>query len=141
ESAGIAVNKNGFIDYFKDSGLVHEVFPKETLSRFRGNIGIGHVESKDNGEEEISLSVQPLVVGYKKGALALANDGNLINSKQLREKLEDDGVIFSTNTDIEVIANLIARFHKDDIEIAIRKSLKMVKGSYSLVLMTLDRLI
>lgn len=141
ESAGIAVNKNGFIDYFKDAGLVHEVFPKETLSRFRGNIGIGHVESKDNGEEEISLSAQPLVVGYKKGALALANDGNLINSRQLREKLEDDGVIFSTNTDTEVIANLIARFHKDDIEIAIQKSLKMVKGSYSLVLMTLDRLI
>lgn len=141
ESAGIAVNNNGFIDHFKDIGLVHEVFPKEKLNRLRGNIGIGHVKSGTSGEEKSSINAQPLVVGYKKGALALANDGNLINSNELREELEDNGVIFSTNTDTEVIANLIARFHKDDIEIAIQKSLKMIKGSYSLVLMTLDRLI
>lgn len=141
ESAGIAVNNNGFIDYFKDIGLVHEVFPQEKLNRFRGNIGIGHVKSGSSGEKNSSVNAQPLVVGYKKGALALAHNGSLINSKELRENLEDEGTIFSTHVDTEVIANLIARFHKDDIEKAIQEALKMVKGSYALVLMTLDRLV
>lgn len=140
ESAGIAVNNNGFIDYHKDLGLTHEVFPEETLKRLRGNIGIGHVKL-GAGENISSVNAQPLVVGYKKGALALAHNGTLINSKELRGKMEDEGSIFSTTIDTEVIANLIARFHSDDIEEAIIKTLKVIKGSYALVLMTVDRLI
>ena len=140
ESAGIAVNNNGFIDYHKDLGLTHEVFPEEVLNRLRGNIGIGHVRL-GAGDKISSVNAQPLVVGYKKGAMALAHNGNLINSAELREKLEDGGTIFSTNIDTEVIANLIARYHTDDIEEAILKALKIIKGSYAMILMTVDRLI
>lgn len=140
ESAGMAVNNNGFIDYFKDLGLVHEVFHKDVLARLRGNIGIGHVRYPNAAESSL-INAQPLVVGYKKGALALAHNGNLINSKVLREKLEDDGVIFQTNSDTEVIANLIARFHHDDIEVSIKNALESIKGSFALVIMTTDRLI
>lgn len=140
ESAGIAVNNNGFIDYHKDLGLTHEVFPEETLNRLRGNMGIGHVRL-GAGDKISSVNAQPLVVGYKKGAMALAHNGNLINSAELREKLEDSGTIFSTNIDTEVIANLIARYHTDDIEEAILKALKIIKGSYAMILMTVDRLI
>lgn len=139
-STGIAVNNNGFIDYFKDRGLVHEVFPKETMERLRGNIAVGHVRYATTGEPTIA-NAQPLVVGYKRGALALAHDGAVVNFKSLRDKLEDDGVIFQTELDTEVIANLIARNHKNDIEDAIVRTLNDIKGTYGLIMMTTDALI
>ncbi len=140
ESTGMAVNNNGFVDYTKEFGLVHEAYNNETLDRLRGNIGIGHVRSSDT-IENITANVEPLVIGYKKGALALANDGNIVNAKEIRDGLEDKGVIFQSNTDSEVMANLIARYHKDDIEEAVIKALETIKGSYTLVIMTTDKLI
>ncbi len=140
ESTGIAVNNNGYIDYYKDLGLVHEVFDKERLNRLRGNIGIGHVRYGTSGDDS-TINAEPLVVGYKQGALALAYDGSLVNFLELRDKMEDAGVIFQSSIDTEVIANLIARYHKDDIEQAIIKAVKDIKGSYALVTMTNDRLI
>ncbi len=139
-SSGIAVNNNGFVDYFRDLGLVHEVFPKETMERLRGNIGIGHIRYATTGESTI-VNAQPLVVGYKRGALALAHDGSIVNFLKIRDQLEDNGTIFQSDLDTEVIANLIARYHKDNIEDAVLKSLEDVKGSYGLVIMTTDRLI
>ena len=140
DSAGIAVNNNGYIDYHKDLGLVQEVFDKDELNRLRGNIGIGHIRQGIAGEN-ITANIEPLVAGYKKGALALAYDGSLINFVELREKLEDGGIIFQSSMDTEVIANLIAKYHKDDIEQAIIEAVKDIKGSYALVIMTNDRLI
>ncbi|MBU5436440.1 amidophosphoribosyltransferase [Tissierella sp. MSJ-40] len=139
-SSGIAVNNNGFVDYFRDLGLVHEVFPKETMERLRGNIGIGHIRYATTGESTI-VNAQPLVVGYKRGALALAHDGSIVNFLKIRNQLEDNGTIFQSDLDTEVIANLIARYHKDNIEDAVLKALEDVKGSYGLVIMTTDRLI
>lgn len=140
ESTGIAVNNNGFIDYFKEVGLVHEAFPKETLEKLRGNIGIGHVRYATIGETN-TTNAQPLVVGYKRGALALAHDGTVVNFKVLKEELEDNGAIFQSQLDTEVIANLIARYHKDDLEEAIIKTLDRIIGTYGLVIMTNDKLI
>lgn len=140
DSAGMAINNNGYIDYHKGLGLAYEVLDKDVLNRLRGDIGIGHVRSGSSGETTTANS-EPLVVGYKQGALALAYDGNLVNYRELREKMEDDGIIFQSSIDTEVIANLIARYHKEDIEQAIIKAVKDIKGSYALVLMTNDRLI
>lgn len=140
DSAGMAINNNGYIDYHKGLGLAYEVLDKDVLNRLRGDIGIGHVRSGSSGETT-TANAEPLVVGYKQGALALAYDGNLVNYKELREKMEDDGIIFQSSIDTEVIANLIARYHKEDIEQAIIKAVKDIKGSYALVLMTNDRLI
>ena len=140
ESAGIAVNNNGYIDYHKDLGLAHEVFDDKMLNRLRGNIGIGHVRY-GTARETTTINAEPLVVGYKQGALALAYDGSLVNFQELREKMQDVGVIFQSSIDTEVIANLIARYHKDDIEQAIIKAVKDIRGSYALVTMTNDRLI
>lgn len=140
ESTGIAVNNNGFIDYFKDMGLVHEAFPKETIERLRGNIGIGHVRYATMGETN-TTNAQPLVVGYKRGALALAHDGTVVNFQELKEELEDNGAIFQSQLDTEVIANLIARHHKDDLEEAIVKTLENIVGTYGLVIMTSEKLI
>ncbi|NLJ79244.1 MAG: amidophosphoribosyltransferase [Tissierellia bacterium] len=140
ESSGIAINNNGYIDYHKDLGLAHEVFNDRLLDRLRGNIGIGHVRYSDT-EEITSINAEPLVVGYKQGALALAYDGSLTNFKGIREDMEDRGIIFQTAIDTEVFANLIARYHKDDIEQAIINAVGDVEGSYALVIMTNDRLI
>lgn len=139
-STGIAVNNNGFVDYFKDLGLVHEVFPKETMERLRGNIGIGHIRYATTGDTT-TINAQPLVVGYRKGALALAHDGAVVNFEKLRDGLEDQGAIFQSELDTEVIANLIARYHKDNIEDAIIKALDDINGTYGLVIMTTDKLI
>lgn len=139
-SAGVAINNNGYIDYHKDLGLAHEVLDKDVLNRLRGNIGIGHVRS-GSPVETTTANAEPLVVGYKQGALALAYDGSLVNFVELRERMEDNGVIFQSSIDTEVIANLIARYHREDIEQAIIKAVKDIKGSYALVIMTNDRLI
>lgn len=139
-SAGIAVNNNGFIDYFKDLGLVHEVFPKNVMERLRGNIGIGHVRYAKSGLTSVD-NAQPLVAGYRRGALALAHDGAIVNFDKLRDELEENGAIFQSDVDSEVFANLIARYHKDDIEEAIVKTLNDIVGSYGLVIMTSNQLI
>lgn len=140
-STGIAVNNNGFIDYFKDLGLVHEVFPKEVMDRLRGNIAIGQVRYAFSDEGKNIKNAEPLVVGYRRGALALAHDGSMVNFSSLRNELEDNGSIFQSDLDAEVIANLIAKNHRDDVEEALVKGLKDVVGSYALVIMTNDRLI
>lgn len=139
-SAGIAVNNNGFMDYFKDLGLVHEIFTNDAIERLRGNISIGHVRYDSTGQNTTS-NAQPLVVGYRKGALAIAHDGSLVNGNKLRDELEENGSIFQSQLDTEVIANLIAKYHQDCIEDALIKTLEKISGSYSFVLMTTDKLI
>lgn len=139
-STGIAVNNNGFVDYYKDLGLVHEVFSKETVERLRGNIAIGHVRYAYEGELQNLVNTQPLVVGYKKGALALSHDGTIVNFKSIRNELEDNGAIFQSDLDTEVIANLIAKNHKNNVEDAIIKTMDEIKGSYGVVVMTTDTL-
>jgi len=141
ESAGVAVNKFGNIDYHKDMGLVQEVFADERVRRMQGDIAIGHVRYSTTGESH-SGNAQPLVVYYRGGALALAHNGNLVNSQQLRERLQDDGYLFQTSTDTEVIAAIIARNMKDEtIGGAIMKTLDIIRGAYALVITSGDKLI
>lgn len=83
-SSGIAMNNNGFIDYFRDNGLVHEVFPKDEMERLIGNIGIGQVRYAFKDEGVNNKNLEPLVVGYRNGALALAHDGNIVNFEKIR---------------------------------------------------------
>ncbi len=140
-SCGMAINNNGFIDYHKGLGLIHEVFSQEVLERFMGNIAIGHVRYASYHEGNGLDSILPLTCGYKKGALALALDGMIVNSSLLREKLQEEGVIFQWDEDAEVIARLIAKYSSMSFEEAVSKALSEIKGSYSLVIMTQDRLI
>ncbi|WP_425446349.1 amidophosphoribosyltransferase [Dethiothermospora halolimnae] len=140
ESAGVAVAKDGEIDYHKDMGLVTEVFDDDTIESLNGNIGIGHVRYSTTGES-YAYNAQPLVVQYRKGSFALAHNGNLVNADTIRDMLEEDGVVFQTSIDSEVIANLIARYHKFGIEKAIRKVMEILKGAFALSVMTEDKLI
>lgn len=140
-SSGIAVNNNGFVDYYKDLGLANEVFSSETLQRLTGNIGVGHVQYASQREGKGLYNAQPLVGGYKRGALALSLDGSVVNFKELKDEMEESGGIFQTHLEAEVIANLITRYHKDGIEASIIKAISRMIGSYSMVLMTTDTLI
>lgn len=142
ESAGIAVNGEGSLLYHKDMGLVPDVFKEETLSSLKGKIAIGHVRYSTTGAS-LRENAQPMVIKYRNGQLALAHNGNLVNASTIREKLEDDGVIFQSTIDSEVILNLISRFRvsSTSIEEAIVKMMGEIKGSYALVILTPKRLI
>ncbi len=140
ESAGIAVNNDGMITCYKEMGLVSKVFDQKILDLLNGDMSIGHVRYSTTGESFVT-NAQPLVVKYKNGSLALAHNGNLINADELREELEDQGMIFTTSIDTEVIACLIAKNYKGNIQEAIIKTMNMIKGAYALVIMTGDKLI
>ncbi len=140
ESAGIAVTDGKEAKFHKGMGLCSEVF-KDSLGKILGgHIGIGHVRYSTTGDSKAD-NAQPLVMSYRGGKLALAHNGNLINSSILREKLEDEGSVFQTTLDTEVMANLIARQSKQGILKAITGMMKVVRGSYALVMMTGEELI
>ena len=146
ESAGMAVcdtfGPMGNITWHKDMGLVGEVFHTETLETMKGNIGIGHVRYSTTGASTAE-NAQPLVLKYLKGTLALAHNGNLINAGRLRQKLQEDGAVFHTTTDSEVIAYCIARerTHTSCIEDAVFQIAKDLKGGYALVIMSPRKLV
>ena len=113
ESAGIAVNDDGVFTAYRDVGLVNEVFPAERLrSLGTGTIAVGHVRYGTTGSDN-KRNVQPILVNHYKGRMALAHNGNLTNSHQLRQELESRGSIFQTTTDSEVIAYINAGGHNE----------------------------
>lgn len=140
ESAGIAVKNEHGVKYYKDMGLVQEVFNDEKLNQLKGNMAIGHVRYSTTGDSHVS-NAQPLVVQYRGGAIALAHNGNLVNANVIRENLEDGGAIFQTSIDSEAIAALIAKNYKDGLELSLIRSLKKLKGSFALVILSEDKLI
>ena len=140
ESAGIAISRGGKIDYHKDMGLVAEVFKNEIEKLSGAQAAIGHVRYSTTGDSQLA-NAQPLVISSRKGQIALAHNGNLINAKELRDDLEDAGAIFQTSIDTEVIASLIAKHREENIVEAIQKTMEMLRGSYALVIMTDDMVI
>ena len=146
ESCGIAVSDTngpkGKVKVIKGMGLVGEVFNDENLNSLKGNIGVGHVRYSTAGESNIS-NTQPLVLNYVKGTLALAHNGNLVNTPQLRQELEYTGAIFQTTIDSEVIAYHIARerLKTASVEEAVVRAMKKLSGAYSLVIMSPRKLI
>ncbi|MDI3529989.1 MAG: amidophosphoribosyltransferase, partial [Thermoanaerobacter sp.] len=140
ESSGIAIYDGEKINCIKGLGLVSEVFNKENLKTLEGKMGIGHVRYSTTGSNDI-INAQPLVANFKNEYMALAHNGNLINAKELRGQLEDDGRIFQTTTDSEIILHLIAKnFQKGLIE-ALKETIKQIKGSYALVILAANKLI
>jgi len=140
ESAGIAINNDGIITCYKEMGFVNEVFDDKILSLLKGDMAIGHVRYSTSGST-FAANAQPIVIKYKNGNLALSHNGSLVNADLLRGQLEDQGMIFSTTTDTEVIAALIARNYKGDIIKAIQNTMEIIKGSYALTILTDNKLI
>ena len=143
ESAGIVVNDDGLFTSWRDVGLVSEVFPRERLKSLgTGNIAVGHVRYGTTGSDN-KRNVQPILVNHYKGRMALAHNGNLTNSHELRQELESKGSIFHTTTDSEVIAYIIVqeRLKAPSIEAAVSASMDKIVGAYSLVISSPTKLI
>lgn len=143
ESAGIVVNDDGLFKSYKDVGLVNDVFDRESISSLgEGNMAVGHVRYGTTGTDG-RLNAQPIMVNHIKGRMALAHNGNLTNSYELRRMLELSGSIFHTTSDTEVISYIITkeRINSKSIEEAIGKAMGTIKGAYSLVIMSPSKLI
>ena len=143
ESCGIAVNTDGVISYHKEPGLVSEVFTNDVLDNLpAGNMSIGHVRYSTTGAAK-KENAQPIVIRHKKGNLAVAHNGNITNAIELKQELEDNGAIFTTTSDTEVICHIIVRerLKAKSTEEAIANTMKVLKGSYSLVIMSPQKLI
>ena len=143
EGAGITVCDDGVISIHKDAGLVSDVFDSDVLSKLpQGTMALGHVRYGTTGNNP-RLNVQPLVINHLKGRMALAHNGNLTNDYELREELELKGSIFHTTSDTEVIAYTVTkhRLTEKALEDAVIRAMDDLKGAYSLVVMSSQKLI
>ena len=140
ESCGIAYSDGETVEFKKDMGLVSEVFSRDVLDEMGGFAAIGHVRYSTKGDSK-RINAQPISVNYKLGTIAVAHNGTLVNAEVVRELMEDGGVIFQTDSDSEVILNLIARSAKRGFKTAVKEAMQAVKGSYAIVMLTEDSLI
>lgn len=143
ESCGICVNDRGVFTSYKDTGLVNDVFTTSRLDKLgEGNCAVGHVRYGTTGTNDRS-NAQPVVINHIKGAMALAHNGNLVNSYELRAELELRGSIFHTTSDTEVISYIVThkRLETDSIEEAVNQAMYKLDGAYSLVIMSPQKLI
>lgn len=141
ESAGIAVSDGKRLLESKGLGLVSSVFGSpEGLRELTGNASIGHVRYSTTGQTTYA-NAQPFTIDYKRGQIAGAHNGNLVNAEQLRRRMEKEGSIFRTTTDTEVILHLLARSEKESTPDGIADALSQVHGAFSIVFLTPDYLI
>lgn len=140
ESAGIVSTDGTRVHECRGMGLVSQIYDEEKLGTLGGHMAIGHNRYSTTGEPRVA-NIQPLTVKCKAGVIALAHNGNLVNAVTRRKEMEQDGSIFATTADSEVILHLIARSQKSRLEDMIIDAVRQVRGAYSLLLMTTDKLI
>jgi amidophosphoribosyltransferase len=127
----------------KDFGLVNDVFKDETIlsNLLVGESAIGHNRYSTAGAADNKLNIQPLIVNYRDGNIGISHNGNLTNFRKLRKKLQDEGTIFQTTSDTEIILHLIAKSRQQDQVRQILDALNQVEGAFSLAILTNDKLI
>jgi len=140
ESAGIAGVKKGRLVYYNSMGLVNDIFTPEILSSISSESAIGHVRYSTAGSSSVN-NAQPLYFNCKYGEIAVAHNGNIVNAQKLRRELVEDGAIFQSDTDSEVIIHLISRSHQKNLDKAIAEKLPLLKGAYSFLFLTKDKII
>jgi amidophosphoribosyltransferase len=134
ESAGIVASDGRALHLEKGMGLVADVFTEARLRRLHGHLAIGHVRYSTAGSSQLK-NAQPLVGGSRRGTVAIAHNGNLVNAEPLRAWLGARGAVFSASSDTEVILHLMAGSSQDGLPEAAAEALAQVRGAYSLVLM------
>lgn len=133
ESAGIAVADGQSLIVYKDLGLVNQVFNAQNLSSLKGSLAIGHVRYSTTGSP-VWENAQPYYVASSRGSIAVAHNGNLLNAADLRDELLSQGIEFSSTSDTEVIAGLLAQKDGQELLEAVKETMKVIKGAYSLVI-------
>jgi amidophosphoribosyltransferase len=140
ESAGIASSDGRKIHSIRKMGHVAEIFTPSVLNELPGRLGIGHTRYSTAGDT-ILRNAQPLSVACSKGQVAVAHNGNLTNAIELRRDLEEDGSIFQSTSDTEVVLHLVARSRERTLSGALRDALLQIEGAFSLVFLAEDRII
>jgi len=140
ESAGICSANGRELKLERQMGLVAEVFNEENLQALKGHMAIGHVRYSTAGSSMVG-NAQPIMISCHRGQISLCHNGNLVNAFQIRDDLEKQGAIFMSTSDSEVVLHLIARSREETLERAIIDALSQVKGAYSLLFMTRDKMI
>ena len=135
ESCGIASSDNNKIYYHKNLGLVSDVFKENTLSQLKGNNAVGHVRYSTAGETLLK-NAQPLVADYCFGSISVAHNGNLTNAVSLKDELEENGSIFYSTSDTEIVIHLIANSRENFLVDRVIESLKKIKGAYSFLFLS-----
>ena len=121
-------------------GLVPQVFNPKILHDLVGNMAIGHTRYSTTGSSQFR-NAQPLTVDCMRGQIAIAHNGNLTNAAQLRDELEDRGLVFQTTVDSEIIIMMLAQPTLGGVENTLVQTLRRIEGAYSLVIMTEKELI
>lgn len=140
EGSGIVSLNNGNHVVIKGEGLVGDIFKEADLQRLVGHAAIGHNRYATTGASELH-NVQPLSAHLLNGPVALAHNGNIVNSDELREELKSQGAIFQGTNDTECLLHMLARLKSSDIIVCLKEALPKMVGAYSFVLLTHDRLI
>ena len=140
EASGICVFNGEDMILDKGMGLVYDNFDDESFLKLKGNVGIGHVRYATAGGS-YRYNSQPLLAFSKNREFALAHNGNLVNHQSIRDELEEEGMLFQTAIDTEVILSLVAKYYKGDIVEAVKKTMARIKGAYSVVMLFEDKLI
>ena len=142
-SCGIVVNDDGVFHAYKDSGLVNEVFtPNVIRSLGMGQLAIGNVRYGTAATKD-RINAEPIVVNHSKGKMAISLDGKLVNGAELKNEMEMRGSIFHTGNDAEIISAVIImeRIHCGSIEEAVCRAMDRLKGAFSLLVMSPQKLI
>lgn len=141
EAAGIATFDGEHFHTHRAKGHVGDTFnAQEVIDRLPGSSAIGHVRYSTTGET-VLRNVQPLFADFAFGGLAVAHNGNLTNARALRTQLVEQGHLFQSTTDTEVIIHLIATSHGANLVERVIDALSRLEGAYSLVLISRKKII
>jgi amidophosphoribosyltransferase len=140
EGAGICSSDGRQLFIEKSMGLVADIFSEKRLKRLPGYIAIGHNRYSTAGSSVLK-NVQPIVVNFALGPLAIAHNGNLVSAADLRASLEEEGAIFQSSSDSEVIVHLMAHSKGDDIYERVAHAITQISGSFSLLILKEKELI
>jgi amidophosphoribosyltransferase len=140
ESAGIVSSDGQRLHWVREMGHVGEIFTEDRLRQLPGSSAIGHVRYSTTGDS-ILKNAQPLAVNYAHGSVAVAHNGNLVDAAEVRARLEDEGSIFQSTNDSEIILHLLARSREGDLASRVADALRSVHGAYSLTFLTESALI
>ena len=124
----------------KGFGLVADVFSEESLDRLQGHSAIGHNRYSTTGENE-RFNIQPLKANLMTGPVALAHNGNIVNSAEIRNELKSNGSIFQGTNDTEILLHLIARNRSTDLIECLTQELPKLDGAFSCVMLSHDKMI
>lgn len=138
EGAGIVSNDNGKLYGYRELGLLSEVFKDDRqLAQLKGSAAIGHVRYATAGNGSVD-NIQPFLFKFYDCSVGLAHNGNLTNARSLRTSLEQDGAIFHSNSDTEILMHLIRRSKKENWLEQLKEALNEVKGGFAYILMRED---